>query len=245
MVGFTRTKGEEALKYTIISINDERDRYKKRIRQLVNLPEVILPAVHGAEVDLTEEYERRGLRRTEWIAKTGEAGVWLSNFDRWAYVATMDEPLIVFEDDAIVNRYFDKQLELFMEGMPENWDYVALWVPENQRIDYAYDVVYNELGVPDIRGTVPYNESRFKHSLRVAHVYQGYGMVAMMYSPAGGKKLVELAQRTGIDTPVDCFVYQQAHAGNLDGYAPTPIFANMVEYNWTNPSHVQQTEMFL
>lgn len=245
MADDTQPKGQEALKYTIISINDERDKFKRRTREIVDLPEVHLPAVNGAAVDLAEEYATRGLRRTEWVAKTGEAGVWLSNFDRWSYVAQEDEPLIVFEDDAIVSPYFNKQLGVLMSELPEQWDFVALWVPENQRVDYTYDVVYNEIGDPIIQGNLPYPESMFKHSLTVAHVYQGYGMVALMYSPQGGRKLVELARQYGIYTPVDCFVYQQAHMGNLDGYAPTPLFANMVQYNWNNPSHVQQTERFV
>lgn len=232
------------MKYTIISINDDRQFYKEQIRRNVELEELLLPAVDGKAVDLSEELEVRGLHSPWHNAKVGELGVWLSNFDRWQYTTTMDEPLIVFEDDAFVQADFMGKFSLFYNDLPPDWDFAALWVPDNQKVDYTYDLEYNEIGDPIIRGHLPYQESLFKFSRFAAHVYQGYGMVAVMYSPKGAAKLVDLAQRYGVYTPVDCFIYQQAHMGNLNGFAPTPIFASIVGYDWQAASHVQQTERY-
>lgn len=233
------------MKFTIITLNDDRKEYKEVIRDRVPYEEVELPAVDGREVDLMAEIQERGLHKFAWgNAKQGELGVWLSNFDRWATVANMDEPLIVFEDDAIPGPHFGPALEDLMLELPDDWDFVALWVPENQRQDYLYDNTYDEYGHPRFHGWLPPEDSvyRIPGALCAAHVYQGYGMVALMYSPEGGQKLVNQARHRGIDNPVDCWVYEEAHKGHLKGFAPRPDFADLVNYDWKAESHVQLTE---
>lgn len=232
------------MRYTIISLNDERSRYKDAIRSNLSLSELDLPAVDGKEVDIDIELNVRGLHSLWHNAKVGEVGVWLSNFDRWLIASKMTEPLIVFEDDAIVGGNFMSDIELLTSELPEDWDFVSLWVPENQRIDYGYDLHYNEIGDPVITGYRTLEDSLFRVSEHVARVYQGYGMVALMYSPSGASKLVNLARSYGAYTPVDCFIYQQAHMGNLNGYAPPPWFAEIVKYDWLAETHVQKTERY-
>jgi hypothetical protein len=39
-------------------------------------------------------------------------------------------------------------------------------------------------------------------------------------------------RETGIYTPVDCFLYQEAHAGRCEGYGPKPSRAYIVGYDW-------------
>lgn len=230
------------MKYNIISLNDDRKVYKDAIREHVGLDEYELEAVDGRAVDIREELNKRNMFTTGWVPKQGEAGVWLSNYDRWMDTDWIDEPLVVFEDDAIIDESFKPKLDGLMEDLPEDWDFLALWVPENQHADYQYITTYDFQGDPQNHGSRPYSMSQFKLTYRLAHVYQGYGMVALAYSPAGGRNLVSLAQQYGMYTPVDCFVYQQAHMGNLKGFAPSPIFANVVRYDWRAESHVQLTE---
>jgi GR25 family glycosyltransferase involved in LPS biosynthesis len=231
------------VKYNIISLNDDRKVYKDYIRANTSLEEIYVPAVDGRSVDIREELNKRDLFTTGWLPKQGEAGVWLSNYDNWLAASEMDEPLIVFEDDAIIEKEFDDKLNALIEELTVPWDYVALWVPENQIQDYVYNIYFDPKGDPvRIGDNLPYALSHFKNTRRTARVYQGYGMVSLMYSPEGGKRLLDLAHERGMYTPVDCFVYQQAHMGNVKGFAPTPIFANIVRYDWKAPSHVQQTE---
>jgi GR25 family glycosyltransferase involved in LPS biosynthesis len=235
--------------YTIISLNDERVEYKTNIRRVLeNHHEHLIDAVNGSEVDLDFELASRGLERKHWgNAKRGELGVWLSNFDRWLYVSQLDGPMIVFEDDAIPDHFFDEKLESVVKEVPEDFDIITLWVPENQRQDYYYDVKYNENGHPQINGVRPpeYSYYRIDGAAYAALVYQGYGMVSLMYSPKGGERLVELAREYGITGPVDCWIYEQAHMGHLNGYAPRPEQASIVHYDWKATSHVQHTEMEL
>lgn len=232
------------MKYNILSIGaPEREHYRQDLRKFVPFDEVDIPAVDGRMVKFKDEYEKRGLFPTSWTPKTGEAGVWLSNFDRWQWVSEQDDNLIVFEDDAVVYEHFADRFDNFYYELPDDWDFAALWVPENQRIDYRYNCTYDENGDPVSAGPIrEYPDSQFKHSFFAARVYQGYGMVSLMYSPQGGRKLVDLARKTGIAGPVDCWIYQHNNLGDLNGYAPTPIFAKIVHYNWDAETTVQKTQ---
>lgn len=234
------------MKYTILSLNDDRKAYFDVLRQIVGEGEIKVPAVDGSAVDLSEELDIRGIEHHGHIwgnPKAGELGVWLSNFDCWYTAATMDEPLIVFEDDAIADPWFHEKLGWLTDELPEDWDFVSLWVPENQRIDFRYETNY-ENGVPRIERTRgDWEKSQYDIGGRYAAlVYQGYGMVSLMYSPKGAQKLIQLTREYGITGPVDCWIYEQAHIGNLNGYAPRPEQASIVHYDWKAQSHVQLTE---
>lgn len=233
------------MKYSIISLNDDRKEYKDYIHRVVQGEHLYMPAVNGPVDDLDYELRIRGLEHRGWgNAKRGEMGVWLSNFDRWEMASRMDEPLVVFEDDAIPDAFFMEKLENVVKELPEDWDFVALWVPENQRDDFLWDVKYNHNGHPAHNGWKRPEESYYlvPGAAYVALAYQGYGMVALMYSPVGGKKLVDLARSRGVDGPVDCWIFEECHKGNLNGYAPRPEQASIVHYDWKAQSHVQHTE---
>lgn len=237
------------MKYTIISLNDDRKPYKDVIRSRVKYEEITMPAVDARQAtaeDLAHAYEVRDLFRNGWgNAKNGELGVWLSNFDRWE-LAAEDGPLIVFEDDAIPDEYFTDKFETMMAELPDDWDFAALWVPENQRQDYLYNFIYNEIdGMPQLLGYLTPDTSNYRlpGASYAALAYQGYGMVSLVYSKKGGKALAERAQATGITGPVDCWIYEQAKLGNLRGFAPRPECADIVHYDWAAVSHVQLTEM--
>lgn len=233
------------MKYNIITLPDSaRVEYKRQIRNNVGYPEHKASAFDARRLDPLAGIEQRGLRlEPVWPnAKRGELGVWLSNYDRWKQASEVG-PLIVFEDDAIIGQSFKDDFEHLMVEVPDDWDFVALWVPDNQRQDYLYDVVY-ERGIPRVNGVRMAEDSVFKipGASTAAKVYQGYGMVALVYSKKGGARLVELAHEYGITGPVDCWIYEQAHMGNLAGYAPRPECASLVYYDWRAETTVQRTE---
>lgn len=231
------------MKYTIITLNDERQAYKDVIRKTIHLGEIVMPAVDGGAVDVWDELRKRGIYKNVWFsAKIGELGVWMSNFDRWELASTMDEPLIVFEDDATPDSSFDRKISDFITELPRDWDFAALWVPEEQRQDYLSNVIY-ENGVAKRRGVLPPKRSLFRveGTLRVARVYQGYGMIALVYSPTGGRRLLELTREYGLTGPVDLWIYEQAHRGNLNGFAPRPEYASIVHYDRGAKSQIKFT----
>lgn len=236
------------MKFTIISIDERRAPYKEVIRKFAGMEEVHMKAVDGRQEDVKEQMMSRGLWVNNWSPSRGEAGVWMSNYDRWLYTSTLDEPLVVFEDDAIIRGDFKDRVDAVLSVLPEDWDYCTLWVPENQKIDYYYDVIFNSVGDPMPVGPNRNNETslfRYNNSDIVSLVYQGYGMVSLMYSPKGGQKLASLAQRTGIYTPVDCWIYQQAHMGRLRGFAPHPQNAEIVQYDWLAETTVHNSERLI
>lgn len=213
------------MKYNIISINNDRAEYKKNIRiNAIGFKEVKMVSIDGSAGSIDQLIKAYGLKWTDWKPSFGEVGIWLSNYIRWHAVSTTNEPLIVFEDDAIIHESFVNDCTDLLSQLPDDWDFVALWVPDNQRIDYRYNLEYNKDGEPQIYGMRPEGlPSYFDCGAQdVARVYQGYGMVATLYSPQGGRKLIDLARKNGIYTPVDCFLMQQAHKGALNGYAPKP-----------------------
>lgn len=239
------------MKFTIITLNDDRAFYKNLIRTRVKLEEILVPAVDARDLTLRgidDALASRGLSLHGWPnAKRGELGVWFSNFDRWKLAAGMDEPLIVFEDDAMPSPAFNIYLHELMEDLPEDFDFCALWVPDNQKQDYFYDIDFDDEG-KHIWTQRPWRDNetskyRVGNSNRVALAFQGYGMVSLMYSPKGAAKLVERARETGLTGPVDCWIFQQAHIGQVQGYSCHPHFTHVVRYdNWEGISHVQQTE---
>lgn len=242
------------MKFTIITLDNSRDAYKEQLRRRNLYPEVILPAVDARGLSregIQSLLDDRGLEidlKCWPNPKNGEIGVWLSNYDRWQWIAKQDEPVIVFEDDAIIDEDFMYDFNRFYQDLPEDWDFAALWVPENQTFDYRYNATY-ENGAPRIHGGRPDHEPS-QYDFGVEHaalVYQGYGMVSLMYSPKGAQSLVEIASR-GITGPVDCWIYEHAEGrgkANLKGFAPKPQYATIVRYDWSAQSHVQHTEMTL
>lgn len=235
------------MKYTIVSIDDSRQAYKDRIRKRVGLEEVYVPATNGSEVDLNAELEKRGIEITyPGMFTKGEIGVWLSNFDCWKWAVDNQEELLVFEDDAIPSLDFNKRLKELRSELPSDYDFLNLWVPQNQLIDYVYDVRYDEDGQPTNVGpnrnsvTSVFNFG----AIRIARVYNGYGAVAVLYSPKGADFFIRRVQQVGIYTPVDCYIYQEAHAGRCTGYGPKPNRAKLVGYDWRAETTIHGTERF-
>lgn len=235
------------MKYSIITINDRRSLYKRKLRAAVDLEEVVIPAVDAEKVNLQDELDKRGLFLPHPGAfSIGEVGVWLSVFDNWVWSADNNEELIVFEDDAIANINFNTELPALRAELPEDWDFFTLWVPDDQLQDYLYNVTYDDEGIPNIFGRRREGHSLFDFGSEfVARVYNGYGNVAQLFSPKGSRWFINRAREVGLYSPVDCFQYQEAHAGRCNGYAPKPTYANIVKYDWpetqvhTTPRYVE------
>jgi len=231
------------VKYNIITISDEREGYKTHIRKVVKIPEVVIPATDARKVNLVDELDKRGLPHpTPGLYSIGEIGIWLSVFDCWQWAADNNEVLVTFEDDAIPRPYFDDALESYLEEIPADWDFLCLWVPPNQRRDYLYDVTFDEHGNPDIKGYL--TKSLFDFGgLDLARAYNGYGNGATAFSPKGAQHFIDRARESGLYSPVDCFLYIEAHTGRCNGYSPKPIHAHAVGYDWATTT-VHTTERF-
>lgn len=233
------------MKYNIISINDDRIMYKEAIRSNVHREEVNIPAVNAFDVNIQDELSRRGIKIAyPGMFSVGEIGIWLSMFDCWQWAVDNNEELITFEDDAIPYWDFQPKFDIIYEEIPKSYDFFCLWVPDNQRIDYVYNVVYDDEGIPRKVGPNrhPSNSIYDFGPERVTRVYNGYGNVAQLFSPKGAKFFMDRVRDVGIYTPVDCYLYQEAHAGRCEGYGPKPNYAKLVSYDWKAETTVHRGE---
>ena len=241
------------IEYTILSIDDSREAKKQRIRDTIkDFKEVQVEAINGHVRDNLYNYLRDhddvGLIDVNiWRPKAGELGVWFSNINAWTHAANSDaEALIVFEDDAMIAPEFDDYVHQCLGEVPDDWDFFALFIPENQKGDFNYYTAFDAGGehVPGLRQYVPggSNQWKIKGNKVVARAYQTYSCVAMMYSKQGAQKLLKRVEETTLFTPVDCYLYILAHTDRLNGYQPLPDYDRFVEIDWKAPSLIHKTE---
>lgn len=233
------------MKFTILSINDDRIKYKQSILKNVRFPYESVVCFDATKQDPLEEIEKNGWvlhREPDWTPKAGELGVWISTIRSWQKCIELDEPLIVFEDDAVVEENFMRDLEALMVDLPEDYGYLSLWVPPNQYQDYTYKVTYDNRGMPTVEGRVRVaRDSPFYiGKSNIAKVYQGYGNVATLYSPDGARCLIKHLEKHGMYAPVDCFIHMAAHAQAVRGYAHMPD-KGLVGYDWSQETTVHNT----
>lgn len=242
----------EQIKYTIISIDDSRQSKKSHIRNVLFFYDEVkdIEFVNGSDTEQVKRIQKQfpnfKIHPEIWIPKKGELGVWYSQMQCWKWAADNNQHLIVFEDDAIIDLAFEKVWHGLLEELPATYDFLSIFVPDNQEQDYMYVVQYDEQGIPVNINLAPREEAstHYMGAQYLARAYQGYSCVATMYSPKGARKLLDLADRYGMYTPVDCFLFLRAHAGDLEAYAPKPsgYVKRVVSVDWGAPTTIHHTD---
>lgn len=232
------------MKYAIVSIDDARKDKKDAIRRAMHNHEEVtdIPFINGAnERQLNRARERwPDVEPQGWtFSSAGELGVWYSQLNCW-YWAAQNGDLLIYEDDAIVATDFDDRMTPILANLPSDWDFLSVFVPDNQLQDFRYRIVYDENGAP--KTVVHPQDERYVYDIGndyVTRVYQGYSCVANMVSQNGAKKLLERLKARRMYSCVDCFMYMEAHQGNLNGYAHHPEAPRPVTYDWNAPSIIR------
>lgn len=234
--------------YTVMHIDDSRLTKRTDIRnKLFFYDEATdIEFVRGADVEQVKRMRAKYPNfsgRAIWTPKVGEVGVWYSQMNCWTWAKENNKHLMVFEDDAMLVPNFEQLWFTLLEELPSDYDFLSIFVPNNQEGDFYSYMVFDNDGVPKVWNYAPEENSTFNFSKNLAKVYQGYSCVATMYSPKGAAKLLDIADDMGMYTPVDCFLFLNAHVGKLDGYAPKPsgIFPRMVNIEWEAPSTIHHT----
>lgn len=133
----------------------------------------------------------------------GELGVWGSQIKCWEWVRDNEEPLIIFEDDAIVRPGFTQWYNSLTSGLEFEPDVLSLWVN-------------------------PYQHNRWKPDYNVTNelswAYQDEAAVAMQIFPSGAAKMLDTIESEGFNRPVDCWIFEKSWPGTdrLHVYAPNP-----------------------
>jgi GR25 family glycosyltransferase involved in LPS biosynthesis len=236
------------MEYAIISINDDRAENKAKLRQTFQgIPEAIVMSVNGSSI----KELARARREFPEIKKTserrlGEMGIWFSQLYAWKYLMDSDlDALLVLEDDAIPAENCREVIDEYLSYLPDDFDILSLWVPDNQRRDFYTNYAYDWNGNPH---TIPTGEDlkdgapcfKIPGSI-LAKSYQGYGGVAQIYSKKGAEKFFALTKSEGLWTTSDCFLFINIHRGIIKGYAPRPDARMPFEYDWKAQTNIHNT----
>lgn len=241
----------DEIKFTIIHINEDRYNKRSAIKNALFFYDEVkdIEFVNGHDEEqikkMRERYPDFRGRPDIWVPKKGEVGVWYSQMQCWRWAAENNTHLLVFEDDAILEPGFEEIWHELLKELPSDYDFFSMFVPNNQEQDYFQRVAFDHNGVPSSTNYRHDEESSFNFGAdNVAKVYQGYSCVATMYSPKGGRKLLDIADEHGLYTPVDCFLMLEAHKDKLDGYAPKPppLVRRMVSIDWNAPTTIHTTD---
>ena len=206
--------------------------------------------VNGKVDNLDAEMQAMGVRLGNGGAgmHKGEVGLWLSTINSLrAIVDGKHEHVIVLEDDAVVSKSFKTVLPVVLRELPEDYDFFAWAVPENQRVDYYYDRWFDENGAWTMNLGPPITREGSPHYLPDRHyvcrAYQGYRAVAIMYSKKGARKILELINELGIYEHTDLMIFTKHHTGYLDGYTFFPEARSIIDHKETGTT-VRSTGMY-
>lgn len=238
------------MKFTIFYINDDRKAMRESIINRCKREYVRIPAVDGSNEDLVPLLKEFNLedsvKHHHRPYRKGELGIWLTVLRAVKWCAENEEALLTFEDDAVIQTDFNSKFESRLEHLPEDFDFLSLFVPRDHYHWYGYEKELDENGYV-IKGMArkigqsepnPYWVNSF-----ICKTWQRYGGVSMLYSPDGAKKILKLIDSEGISWQYDEWMYRHQRLGNLNGYAFHPGKSDIVRTK-PCPTIIHRTEMF-
>ena len=167
----------------------------------------------------------------------GELGLWLSNLNALeAFLESDHDYCLVLEDDAVVHQSFETMLPVAMRATPDDMDFFAWAIPDNQKQDYYYHRVFNDHGGWELQSQSRWSLWDSPHYIgsdMVCKAYQGYQAVASMYSREGARNFFDIVTKRGIATPIDLLLFTEHHIGNLNGYTLLPTYVAAIEHQET------------
>lgn len=225
--------------FTLLSIDESRHAKKVAIRNvLFDWTEHPNLAVNGYIFENIEFRRKWNLLSDEWLPSKAEEGIWYSQIEAWRYAAENNISLLVVEDDAMFVEDFTDMFDQLWEQVPDDCGFFTAFVPNNQYGDFHWEYTFNERG--DVHGPAFWREPAVPAYLigqpDTCRVYQGYSCVANVITPLGGRNLLDCVERWKMFTPVDCFMYQMAKAGYVNGYGPQPHVPRIVDIDWSAPT---------
>lgn len=224
--------------YMVMSVDDSRQSTKatlhRQMREYDNLSDKV-DFVDGREHGVIEEYiSKNNIKVGDGNFHWGELGVWFSSINAWkAIVASECDAVIVFEDDAAVLPLFHPMLDKIKEELPDDFDFMSLFVPPDQTYDYYYRRRFFPGGGWELTSNTHYalkESPNYIGSKYVSKAYQGYSNVAIMYSKQGAQKILDMVDEFGVNAPVDCFIFAEHLMGHLNGYSLMPVAKQIVTF---------------
>ncbi len=210
------------MKYTIVSVSDKRERYKWDIREAMVGHEEVTD-IDFVGPDEAHEYlvyvKNWTTYPTQKPPYTGELGVWGSQIKCWEWVRDNEEPLIVFEDDAIVRPGFTQWYADLVDGLEMEPDVLSLWVNPYQHW------LWNHHWRHDTSQFFGDGHPNNRITDKLSWAYQDEGAVALQIFPGGANKMLDTIESKGFNRPVDCWLFERSwpvEQDRLHVYAPNP-----------------------
>lgn len=227
------------MKYTIWKINDSRRAYTDLIEKQVQLPRIYVDCINGYdESELDRQLGITGMGgEFDYLNTPGEVGVWLTFINTLTYIANQNEPVVTFEDDAILIDDFMDMFEDRIGGLPHDFDFFSLFIPRDHShwCDYIPEM--------DSRGVILKGDAIFigRNRCRVNHkifkAWQRYGGVSMLWSPAGARKTLDHIN-SEVFKQWDEYVYALSRRNILKGFTSNPDLPDLVRISGTEDSLV-------
>lgn len=145
--------------------------------------------------------------------KVGELGIWASNYTAWVnFSKSKYDHIILMEDDIQLTKNFSKQLNEYIDELPNDWDVFTAYVPATGNVRYKKDGQHLDIGKKN-----------------VCKVYQSWSCLCYVVSKSGAKKLIEQV-KTPVSRPIDHYLFYNE---NLNVYS--------LKYNKANICNIYPT----
>ncbi len=123
----------------------------------------------------------------------GAIGCAISHFRVWQQVVEKKEPVIVFENDAVIRNDFNDMFSKLLSGL-EGWDYIALGYNTDSILDVQIARGLNSSLVFSPQYPTPDAQKNFVKSSAPVSAFRlnaCFGTCGYAISPAGAKKLLK------------------------------------------------------
>jgi GR25 family glycosyltransferase involved in LPS biosynthesis len=204
------------LPYTIISINDRAKKNidnTKSILKTFNFKDLIY--FNAKTQDINKFYDDQHIK-LNWNkelhgrnALTGEYGIAASQIIIFKYMIDYNiDELIVFEDDAVIDKFFLNNFYACYSNLPNDWDYLA------DCSEFPHHSICEKTKKEILIGSSVICKSH------LINAHLGF----MLYSKRGAIKILNALKLFGLTSPIDTFIYNLSRVDYLNGY--TSYFKN-------------------
>jgi GR25 family glycosyltransferase involved in LPS biosynthesis len=224
--------------YAIIKINDIRIENQKKIQsELISFNYHTFKCIDGHnEEDVRDFFKDHPSIKETRRTRAGYLGHWLSFLNALYYIIDNNlESLLVLEDDAILSTTFIQDLELYMEHVPDDYDFFAVYqfLPHIHNSEFPRARLFSKTTT---HGQSSHNFGQIHSdwqigSKYVVRSYQNVGSAGYIFSSAGAKKIISLTEQNGLGKNrfdsnsfrnFDRTIYNYSFQGLLSGYQPSP-----------------------
>lgn len=155
---------------------------------------------------------------------SGVVGCWASHYLAWVEMVRQNlDAIVIFEDDVYIYDDFMKYIELYMNNVPSDWDFLSISIPPGEENRYHYDINYigNDF---------------------VCKFYQAWNTGSYIISRNGALKAIKDISKNGISVPIDWYIFEDGR-DRFNTYNPMPHMKKIIAFDEDfDNSYIGKTE---